>query len=154
MYTETKMGDVPVASSSPILRWVYLHVTRGLAEYLWCSFKENPHFGVPGNLYDFENGSDFTSVEPYYTETNTAIWGSAFWELRHVLGKATADRLLVTTWKNLKASQPRDVKAPTFVEELVRADQVLNSGSHVKLITGVFERRKLDWSRLLNTKVR
>jgi hypothetical protein len=154
MYTETKMGEIPVASSSPILRWIYLHITRALAEYLWCSFKDNPRFGSPGNVSAFEAGLDFTAVEPYYTEANTAIWASAFWELRHVLGKANADRLLVMTWQKLKASQPRDVKAPSFVEELLSADQLLNSGSHVNLITGVFERRKLNWSRLLDTKVK
>ena len=136
VYTETKMGVVPIKSSDPTLSWVYSHIGRGLAEYLWCSFKESPRFGTPGNLYDFENAPDFTGVKPYYEETNTAIWAGAFWELRQMLGKTTADKLLVATWNKLKVSQPRDANAPSFVEELTVTDHALNGGSHVRLIQG------------------
>jgi hypothetical protein len=138
--------------TAPSLEWMYLYIKRGLVEYLWCSFKDSALFGTPGFLYDLGNGPDFTKIEPYDAEMNAYVWGSAFWEIRHKLDKATVDKLLVTTWKRLKESPPRDANAPSFVAELIQTDQALHSGTHVNVITEVFARRQLDWSRLLKIK--
>jgi hypothetical protein len=147
MYAETRMGNVRLLVSSLTLTWLYLHIQRGLAEYFWCSFTDNPQFGAPGNVYKFLESPDFTHVTPFIEERNTAIWVGAFWELRSSVGKATADKLLAGAWQRLKAA-PRDTGSPSIVQELLNTDQALNRGSNISQINAVFERRKLDWSRL------
>ncbi len=147
MYAETRMGNVRLLVSSLTLTWLYLHIKRGLAEYFWCSFTDNPQFGAPGNVYKFHESPDFTHVTPFIEERNTAIWAGAFWELRSSVGKATADKLLAGAWQRLKAA-PRDTGSPSLVQELLNTDQALNRGSNISQINAVFERRKLDWSRL------
>lgn len=69
----------------------------------------------------------------------TQIWGSAFWELRTVLGQSVADKLLFEAWFKLK---PEDVKAgnrASFVRKLLEL-----APAHEAQIRAAFTQRGLS----------
>jgi hypothetical protein len=80
---------------------------------------------------------DLKSTDNSVINDGTEIWGSAFWELRTILGQNVADKLLLEAWFGLHAEQVRADRGASFVRKLI--DQV-----HEAEISAVFAQRGLS----------
>jgi hypothetical protein len=90
-------------------------VESGLADYLPCSFKDNPLFGPRAvkayaalspsfagrtAIRNLENRRRFDDVPAGAPDQDVGeIWGGALWELRTLIGRTEADKLAVAAWK-------------------------------------------------------
>jgi hypothetical protein len=71
------------------------------------------------------------------------IWGSAFWEMRELLGKAVADKLLFDAWFRFRSNVDKDATGAAFVRQIVELDRSKSNPAHTAQITGIFARRQL-----------
>jgi hypothetical protein len=67
------------------------------------------------------------------------IWGAAFWEIRQVLGKDTADKVLLKAWA--------DVPATDHAESLLVQKIAELTGAQKQAVLAAFERRGLPGER-------
>ncbi len=142
----------------------YRAIESGLATYFPCSSLENPVMGDKASLEgqaiyrpeDLRNKRQFSEVhlsdEASVQNDGSEIWGGAFWQLRELLGKDKADRLLADTWR---AFQPRQASlgvAPTgsssgvysaFVGALAENASHLGNGVTSEQIRAIFKGRGL-----------
>jgi hypothetical protein len=82
---------------------------------------------------------DLKSTDNSVINDGTEIWGSAFWELRTILGQNVADKLLLEAWFSLHAEQVRADRGASFVRKLLDLDK-----AHEVEIRTVFARRGLS----------
>lgn len=130
----------------------------GLADYLACSFSNNPLLGeeyakavggkVPGSgkpyLRNLKNNRMFSKSKEIEIHDEGEVWGGAFWELRDQIGQRAADRLLFSTWSALRPQELSDNNvAISFVKKLLDIDSSSEGGKHANQIRSVFERRGL-----------
>lgn len=119
----------------------YYAIESGLAWYFPCSYLGNPN-PSPASSWDLAKKRQFSEMRPTVSSAmidGTQIWGSAFWELRTVLGQSVADKLLFEAWFKLK---PEDVKAgnrASFVRKLLEL-----APAHEAQIRAAFTQRGLS----------
>ncbi len=126
----------------------------GLAYYFPCSFKDNPLFAPflakefpEYYIWDLKNNQKFTMLRSSFRingDLQGEVWGAAFWEMRELLGKVPADKLLFTTWSALQPSDVSNKKRIHFATRLLEyaAD---GSGNHVGQIQAILEQRGLKF---------
>ncbi len=156
-YTHYVLGSLNTTTYN---EWseVYRAIESGLADYFPCSFNNNPLFSeiaAGGALKKFVNkpyirdlGNDrkFTEVSPNASPQDVGeIWGGAFWEMRRLLGQATADKLLFSTWVALQPSDTRENEPVGFVRKLLDMVPSSTDRNHVRQIQAIFERRGLKF---------
>ena len=98
-------------------------IESGLADYLACSFLDNPNFGeMSAKVFDpnasyirsltnrriFPRGFKPSAEDP---QSDGEIWGGFFWDLRASIGETAADSLLSATWQSFV--EPRDGSSET-----------------------------------------
>lgn len=132
-------------------------IWSGLADYLPCSFKGDPHFGaasaqvfnemVPGrNLPYIRNLDNNRHVDkgkkkaPFSPQDIGEIWGGAFWELRELLEQDVTDRGLLDAWKALNSSRPTSNIPTLFMDKLI---EVLPSSENRDDLVRLFRIRNL-----------
>ncbi len=140
----------------------YREIGSGLADYFPCSFNNKQWFGeiaargplkeVINKPYirDLGNDRKFTegppNASPYAApQDGGEIWGGAFWEMRKLLGQATADKLLFSTWVALQPSDTRENERVGFVRKLLDMVPSSTGRNHVRQIQAIFERRGLKF---------
>lgn len=102
--------------------WMYSAIESGLAAYFPCSFLNNPRALAPWDLgLNLHQLPDITD-EGGAMRVGTELWGSAFWEMRSLLGAAQTNKLLYATWLQLRPGDADTVQAAVFVRKLL--DQV------------------------------
>jgi hypothetical protein len=119
----------------------YKAIESALAWYFPCSFVDDPKPSPASTAWDLTTHRPFSEVRPDLNSVlmdGTEVWGSAFWQLRKMLGKGAADKLLFDAWFKLR---PKDVKTDgglSFVRKLLDLDK-----THDKEIRAVFTERGL-----------
>lgn len=132
--------------------WAYAAIESGLATYFPCSFADNPRsgektaalFGANFHVYGLKNSRKFAEIQPNIGSAmivGTEIWGGAFLEIRQLLGKDLADKLLFKAWFTLRPDEARAAPGAGFVRKLVDTDQSLESGKNRGTIQSIFQRR-------------
>jgi hypothetical protein len=99
----------------------------GLADYLTCSFTDNPHFGEDlirvfgfgrNSLRDLDNRLHVSSLPPRAPPQSVGeIWGGAFWELRGEFSAQVIDVFLAQAWRE----RGRDFQAALLKKALGRS---------------------------------
>jgi len=137
-------------------------IESGLADYFPCSYKNNPIFGeeIASHIRELQGPEAFKQQyvrnlknERKFTESwrergyqeGGEIWGGAFWEIRSLLGRDIADKVLFTAWHSTEARAGQTDAVTYFVKQLLESDRSLEDEKHVNQITSVFERRGLKF---------
>jgi hypothetical protein len=130
-------------------------IQTALADYLVCSFRDDPCLGRNAAVRLKERGfgqdlgdclryldHDMTVTLETPAEHNALglIWAGAFWELRKKEGAAVVDEKLVHAWRSLDARAVSTHRGADFIGELASA---LSGGSDASEILGIFSRRGL-----------
>jgi Patatin-like phospholipase len=136
----------------------------GLADYFPCSFKGSPEFGAraveivnkanPGQfsrpyLRELDNARRFDTLEDSpESHDEGEVWGGAFWEMRHALGKDAqgnnlADVLLLRTVMNLTPPGVGKEARVGFVRQLLEQERRVTGGRFAAAIRDVFRKRGL-----------
>ena len=124
-------------------------VESGLADYFPCSYRNDPELGREVAVYlrsrgyfdkaairDLRNSMRFADLDPHpVVQAAGEIWGAAFWEIRQVLGKDTADKVLLKAWA--------DVPATDHAESLLVQKIAELAGVQKQVVLAAFERRGL-----------
>lgn len=90
-------------------------VESGLADYLVCSYRNDPRFGVqeaeiPGYATPFRHLDNRVTFEQRRDSAIPAlgeIWGAVFWELRQHFGAQVIDQLVTQAWRETEGDFPR-----------------------------------------------
>src|SRR5262249_52290591 len=100
--------------------WAYYGIESALATYLPCSFQNKSSEGEISTsisshfiAYHLENKRKFAELKPNMSSARLEgieVWGGAFWEMRGVLGRARADKLLLQTWFDITPADLRNDK--------------------------------------------
>jgi hypothetical protein len=128
----------------------YLALSTGLSDYFTCSFNNDPLLSKQSrhSLRNLENQSKFSNLPTLAGQNQwfkeAAAWGGALWEIRKLLGKNVADRLVFTTWTVPQSLRGGSKIATNFVERLLKIAQSSNTKQDVDKIRLVFERRGLQ----------
>jgi hypothetical protein len=142
-------------------------VESGLGDYYPCSFKNDPVFGAKAarvlkSLYGpsqfpheyirtLADSSTLDQVPSNQRQIPTAIgavWGAAFWQIRNVLGKDTADKLYFDSWLALRAQELAADDPSFFVQKLVDLDKARRGGREVAQMRSILEQRRLPLSKV------
>ncbi|HET7489469.1 MAG TPA: hypothetical protein VFJ85_16195 [Acidimicrobiales bacterium] len=121
-------------------------VWSGIADYLPCSFKGDPHlapaaarraYGQPF-IRDLTNRRSYPlPAEQLGPQQAGEVWGALFWDARALAGQAPADRAVLAAWVALgDASDHGDKAAPAAM--LASLEQSLGAG-----VRPLFEQRGL-----------
>jgi hypothetical protein len=119
----------------------YSAIASGLATYFSYSFVDNPSPDTP-TAWDLTKQRPLTDIKPTdlsMLNDGTEIWGSTFWELRTMLGKDAADKLLLEAWFGLHAADVRADRGASFVRKLIDLEK-----THEAEIRAVYARRGLS----------
>jgi hypothetical protein len=120
----------------------YYAIESGLAWYFPCSFIGDPSPAKNASSWDLTRKRKFAEMRPEISSAmidGTEIWGSAFWELRQILGQGAADKLLFDAWFALGAGAVKNDDGAAFVRKLISLDM-----SHESQIRAVFVQRGLS----------
>lgn len=135
----------------------YYAIESGLASYFPCSFSNHPIIGdksgaaskglySPENLVNNRRFSEISLKDWASVQTDgSEVWGGAFWEIHQLLGQEMADKLVYSTWVNLKASTNGGNPYVYFVKMLQETDNSIESGKHIPEIQEIFRRRGLTF---------
>lgn len=112
----------------------YGAIESGIADYLACSFLDNPKLGEKAAkafdpkapyirmLANERRFSEFQGMAAQDTTyKGTEIWGGALWSIRARLGRDTADALIATAWMSVSWPQSEEARARAFVTALLAA---------------------------------
>jgi uncharacterized membrane-anchored protein YhcB (DUF1043 family) len=119
----------------------YYALESGLAWYFPCSFIGSPNPSPSAAGWDLTKKRAFSELRPDVSSAivdGTEIWGSAFWELRQVLGQNAADKLLFETWFKVQAEETKSERGASFVRKLYEIDK-----AHEAQIRPIFVQRGL-----------
>jgi len=130
--------------------WFY-SIESGLANYFTCSFNDTPIFASTsakkGNDFEINFSKKLMFKKPVdmndamYTVSN--MWGSAFWEIRLLLGKDIADKLFYTSWKAISLNTYDNNNPNEFISILLNTDQIIEEGKNKIGIKEIFDKRGL-----------
>lgn len=134
-------------------------IESSLADYFPCSFNNDAIVGeesapelrrLSGGRFDkpyvrnLENSRNFGEITMRSSPQDAGeVWGGAFWEMRGLLKRERADKLLFSTWVALQPSDTLNNPASSFVGKLLEISRALEGGVHTERIRGVFGRRGL-----------
>jgi hypothetical protein len=117
-------------------RGFYAAVESGLADYLACSYLDNPRLGEAiakllsdkpfirnldndQSFADFAKGVSRDDLDAPYK--GAEVWGGLFWNLRTELGRDSADALVASAWLATKWPEAEDQKSSAFAAALLAA---------------------------------
>ncbi len=128
----------------------------GLASYFPCSFKNSSIFGDVSagahqeyKAWDLSNDRKFAELQPsshHSAEVDgREIWGGAFWEVRHLLGREPADKLLFSAWTSVQPSfDLRTNPSSMFAKKIIEMVRSIEGGQRVNEVQAVFARRGMS----------
>jgi hypothetical protein len=112
----------------------YAGIESGVADYLACSYLNNPKFGelaakVLGidrpfirNIANDRNFDDFKGTLPFEKLHDVGeVWSGAFWAMRTALGRDVSDSIVVTAWRSMKWPAADAEKPLAFTSALLAA---------------------------------
>jgi hypothetical protein len=134
----------------------YAAMESGLATYFPSSFLDHPVMGDRATAegkklfppQDLRNRRHFDEIHlgdngSEQTE-GSEIWGGAFWEVRELLGKDVADRLLADAWRAFRpAKDQRTGVYTTFVLSLIERLKAAGTSAQPGELRALFTKRGL-----------
>jgi hypothetical protein len=139
----------------------------GLADYYPCSFSNNPVFGAKAaqalrslygaaalpNPYIRNLSSDIafgqlSGADQKIPTQIGSVWGPAFWQVRGLLGKDTADKLLFDSWLSLQAAELKADDPSFFIQKLIELDKARRGGQDLTQIRSLLEKRGLPLAKV------
>jgi hypothetical protein len=130
------------------------HIESALADYFPCSFADRPIFGeivaavfnLPKPYVRNLNNSRRFDEEPdsrgSVTLDRGEVWGGAFWEIRSVLGRDVADRLLARAWQSMAWPIAEQGTAGKFIDALLVNAGEFASDRQVAEVRKIFRQRR------------
>ena len=127
-------------------------IESGLADYFPCSFADRSYFGeivaavmnlgrpYTRNLYNSRKFDETPELEGL-SQDRGEIWGGAFWELRSVLGRDLADRLLVRAWQSMAWPIAERETTRKFIQAVLLNAREIASDRQVTEISTTFRKR-------------
>jgi hypothetical protein len=128
----------------------YSAIESGLATYFPCSFTDNPVLGgkaaaegkailPPQDLQKHHtlaeiHLSDWASVQ----NDGSKVWGGVLWEIRQLLGREAADRMIADTWQAFSPSKGEHTYL-SFANKLLANSRTIESGEYTGQIRSVFK---------------
>jgi hypothetical protein len=120
-----------------------------LADYLPCSYRDDPELGREVAAYLRSRGgfdkmairnleSEIRLIDldaPHIVQVAGEVWGGAFWEIRKLIGKDAADRLLLNAWAEVPTGGDTE---PLFVHRVIGM-----AGAQKQAVLAAFTRRSL-----------
>jgi hypothetical protein len=133
---------------------VYMEIESGLADYFPCSFQNDALLGeiaakqfgktYTRNLDNTRKFSEITASKSAFGPQDAGeIWGGAFWEIRALLGQDSADKLLFSTWTELKPADTKSKDRASFAKKLLERAASSQGEDETKQIRTIFQRRGL-----------
>jgi TIR domain/Protein of unknown function (DUF3040) len=126
-------------------------IESALADYFPCSFADRPSFGeivaavmnLGPYLRNLNNSRKFDETPELGGEVHERgeIWGGAFWELRSLLGRDLADRLLARAWQSMAWPIAERDTARKFIDALLSNARESTSDQQVTEISTTFRKR-------------
>lgn len=117
-------------------RGFYAAIESGLADYLACSYLDNPRLGeAVAKLFsdkpfirNLANDKSFAELQAVTSRDDmnmpykgAEVWGGLFWNLRTELGRDSADTLVTSAWLATKWPEAEDEKSSAFAAALLAA---------------------------------
>jgi hypothetical protein len=130
------------------------HIESALADYFTCSFADRPLFGeivaavmnLPRpyirNLNNSRRFDEAPDVRGSVTLDRGEIWSGAFWELRSVVGRDLADRLLARAWQSMAWPNTEQETPSKFIDALLRTAKEMTTDQQVAKIRTIFRERR------------
>ena len=111
------------------------------------------------SLRNIDNLLKFGEVSPTTTSSNyikkeAETWGGLFWEIRKLLGKIIADKLLFSTWISLQPSHAIGDFTINFANNLLNTAQSSLNRAQVVKIQSAFDHRNLYYREEIKTAKR
>jgi len=127
-------------------------IESGLADYFPCSYADRSYFGEIvaavlnlGRPYtrNLNNSRKFDETPELEGEVHERgeIWGGAFWQLRSVLGRDLADRLLARAWQSMAWPITEPETARKFIDAVLLNAKDIASDQKVAEIRTTFRKR-------------
>lgn len=126
-------------------------IESALADYFPCSFSDRPSFGeivaavmnLGPYLRNLNNSRKFDETPELGGEVHERgeIWGGAFWELRSLLGRDLADRLLARAWQSMAWPIAERDTARKFIDAVLLNAREIASDRQVAAISATFRKR-------------
>jgi hypothetical protein len=126
-------------------------IEAGLANYFVSSFDDNPKIwalpegqeAVSETLYS--DLDEPRMIPPIGNEDLPAIggmaWGSAFWEVRRMLGKSAVDQMLLNSWKSSAAAIIDDQSDAVFMRQFFDAIRLQAGEETRRQVEAIFTSR-------------
>jgi hypothetical protein len=163
VFREYTFHVLSVVVSQDVLSGRLNDITSGLADYFPCSFNNDPVFAeksVPllnkqtgrdifkkGYVRNLNNDRKFTdSGSTISSQDEGEVWGAAFWEIRVLLGQTYADKILFSSWAEMKSSDLKGDHRMNFLRKIIAAARTLENGKYVDQVRTIFGRRGLNIS--------
>lgn len=129
----------------------YRAIESGLASYFACSHTGNSVSTWRGAtdtiLIDLENDDQVSALDfENVSNMGARVWGGIFWQIRKLLGKDPADRLLFQTFTSIGKFHGSGQMTPAyqdFVKKLLETDRTLSGEENQKQIRSILQRRGL-----------
>jgi hypothetical protein len=132
---------------------------HGLKYYLLCSYQDQALVGrdyykligedelakKSPHLFNLDQVKKFNKDEPDALEPHHLgeTWGSAFFEIRKVLKRDRADRLLLETWKRLRVPAGKPADATFLIDAVIETSNSLSGNADEPVIREAFKKRNL-----------
>lgn len=129
--------------------WAYYAVESALATYFSCSYKGRPSYAekaMEGKGWNLESSRSFKELHPDVGSAmmvGTEVWGSAFWEMRKLLGQSAADSLLFKTWFDFRPEEASDQGSIAFARKLLERIDRFEGGKYASKVRAIFAKRDL-----------
>ena len=137
-------------------------IESGLADYFPASSQSDPRIAETAALRlrdilgeevfnkpyvrNLVNNRKFSEIQGGTLPADAGeIWGGAFWDVRLLMGKDSADQLLLSTWLALEPPDPTGDIAANFVNRLLELEQTLEDGRYASDIQAIFQERGLEF---------
>jgi hypothetical protein len=144
LYSKNRLGVID--QNQPMQQ-----IESALADYFPCSFADRPSFGeivaavmnLGPYLRNLNNSRKFDETQELGGEVHERgeIWGGAFWELRSLLGRDLADRLLARAWQSMAWPIAERDTARKFIDALLSNARESASDQQVTEISTTFRKR-------------
>ncbi|MFZ2957661.1 MAG: M36 family metallopeptidase [Candidatus Ozemobacteraceae bacterium] len=120
-------------------------IHEGQADYFACSLSDEPVLGEwisskteVKEIRDMRNKRHYPENISGEVHNDGRIWGAALWDLRIALGANVSDKLIYSSFYNLKPGNPKFIDGANAI---LAADTTVFDGKNKSVITAVFAKR-------------
>lgn len=143
-----------LASGKPFPDYDKDAIESGMATYLPCSFADNPMLGEKASaaakaLYppqDLRKRRKFAEIRladwGSVQNDGSEVWGGALWDIRQLLGREAADRLITNAWQAFAPTKKGNAYV-SFANNLLANSKSIEGGRYTEQVRKIFQERGL-----------